>query len=55
MFGVSADQFPNDDQSKVVDIKDKELNEQLARISQLDEDEKMHSLKSLTPCSQQNA
>lgn len=40
VFAVSADQLLNDNQNSVVDIQNHELNEQLALISQLDEDEK---------------
>ena len=37
---MSADQLLNDNQNSVVEIQNHELNEQLALISQLDEDEK---------------
>ncbi len=40
VFAVSADQLLNDNQNSVVEIQNHELNEQLALISQLDEDEK---------------
>ena len=40
VFAVSADQLLNDNQNSVVEIQKHELNEQLALISQLDEDEK---------------
>ncbi len=40
VFAVSADQLLNDNQNSVVEIQNHELNEQLAFISQLDEDEK---------------
>jgi transcriptional regulator with XRE-family HTH domain len=40
VFAVSADQLLNDEENRVVDIQNHELNEQLALISQLDEDEK---------------
>jgi len=40
VFAVSADQLLNEDETTTVDIKDRELNEQLALINQLDEDEK---------------
>lgn len=46
IFAVSADQLLNEDQNgSVIDIKDKELNQQLAMISQLDEDEKNALIK----------
>ena len=38
--GLSADQLLNDEENSVVDIQNHELNEQLALINQLDEDEK---------------
>lgn len=40
VFAVSADQLLNDDENRVVDIQNHELNEQLALINQLDDDEK---------------
>ncbi len=40
VFAVSADQLLNEDEKSVVDIQNHELNEQLALINQLDEDEK---------------
>jgi transcriptional regulator with XRE-family HTH domain len=40
VFTVSADQLLNEDEKTVVDIQNHELNEQLAMIKQLDEDEK---------------
>ncbi len=40
VFAVSADQLLNDNQNSVIEIQNHELNEQLALISQLDEDEK---------------
>lgn len=40
VFAVSADQLLNDDENRVVEIQNHELNEQLALISQLDEEEK---------------
>jgi transcriptional regulator with XRE-family HTH domain len=40
VFAVSADQLLNDDENKVVEIQNHELNEQLALINQLDDDEK---------------
>ena len=45
VFSVSADQLLNEDESTTVDIQDKELNEQLALINQLDEDEKNALIK----------
>jgi transcriptional regulator with XRE-family HTH domain len=45
VFSVSADQLLNEDESTVVDIQNQELNEQLAMISQLDEDEKNALIK----------
>ncbi len=42
---VSADQLLNDKQNSVVEIQNHELNEQLALISQLDEDEKNALIK----------
>jgi len=40
VFTVSADQLLIEDENTVVDIQNSELNEQLAMINQLDEDEK---------------
>lgn len=40
VFTVSADQLLNEDETTVVDIQNQELNEQLALINQLDDDEK---------------
>lgn len=40
VFAVSADQLLNDEENKVVEIQNHELNEQLALINQLDDDEK---------------
>jgi transcriptional regulator with XRE-family HTH domain len=40
VFTVSADQLLNEDENTVVDIQNSELNEQLAMINQLDDDEK---------------
>ena len=40
VFAVSADQLLNDEENRIVEIQNHELNEQLALISQLDEDEK---------------
>jgi len=45
VFGVSADQLLNEDESTTVDIQNKELNEQLALIHQLDEEEKNALIK----------
>lgn len=45
VFSVSADQLLNEDDNAVINIQDKELNEQLALISQLDEDEKNALIK----------
>ena len=45
VFGVSADQLLNEDENTTVDIQDKELNEQLSLINQLDEDEKNALIK----------
>ncbi len=42
---VSADQLLNDKQNSVVELENHELNEQLALISQLDEDEKNALIK----------
>ena len=44
---VSADQLLNDKQNSVVEIQNHELNEQLALISQLDEDEKNALIKNI--------
>jgi len=40
VFAVSADQLLNDEENRIVEIQNQELNEQLALINQLDEDEK---------------
>lgn len=40
IFTVTADQLLNEEEKTVVDIQNHELNEQLALINQLDEDEK---------------
>lgn len=45
VFAVSADQLLNEDESSVVDIQNHEVNEQLAMINQLDEDEKSALIK----------
>ncbi len=45
VFAVSADQLLNEDEKSVVDIQDHELNEQLAMINQLDEEEKNALIK----------
>jgi transcriptional regulator with XRE-family HTH domain len=45
VFTVSADQLLNEDESSVVDIQNHEVNEQLAMINQLDEDEKNALIK----------
>jgi transcriptional regulator with XRE-family HTH domain len=45
VFTVSADQLLNEDEKTVVDIKNSELNEQVALISQLDEDERNALIK----------
>ena len=45
VFAVSADQLLNDDENSVVDIQNHELNEQLALINQLDEEEKTALVK----------
>lgn len=45
VFSVSPDQLLNEDENTTVDIQDKELNEQLALINQLDEDEKNALIK----------
>lgn len=44
-IGVSAYQLLNEDENTTVDIQNKELNEQLALINQLDEDEKNALIK----------
>ena len=54
VFAVSADNLLNDNENSVVELQNHELNEQLMLINQLDEDEKTHWLKSLTPCLQRN-
>ncbi len=45
VFAVSADQLLNEDEKTVVDIQNSELNEQIALINQLDEDEKNALIK----------
>jgi transcriptional regulator with XRE-family HTH domain len=40
VFNVSADQLLNEDENSVIDIQDKEVNEQISLINQLDEDER---------------
>ncbi len=45
VFAVSADQLLNEDENSVVDIQNHELNEQLALINQLDEEEKNALIK----------
>jgi hypothetical protein len=40
IYDFSADQLLNDNENSVVEIQNHELNEQLALISQLDEEEK---------------
>lgn len=45
VFTVSADQLLNEDESSVVDIQNHEVNDQLAMINQLDEDEKNALIK----------
>ena len=45
VFTVSADQLLNEDEKTVVDIKNSELNEQVALISQLDEEERNALIK----------
>jgi transcriptional regulator with XRE-family HTH domain len=40
VFAVSADQLLNDSENSVVNIQNHELNEQIALINQLEEDEK---------------
>jgi len=45
VFTVSADQLLNEDETTVVDIQNRELNEQLALINQLDDDEKNALIK----------
>lgn len=45
VFAVSADQLLNDDENSAVDIQNKEFNEQLALINQLDEEEKNALIK----------
>jgi len=44
-FGVSADQLLNDSKNSIVDIQNRELNEQLMLINQLDDDEKNALIK----------
>ncbi len=45
VFTVTADQLLNEDEKTVVDIQNQEINEQLAMINQLDEDEKNALIK----------
>ena len=45
VFAVSADQLLNEDENSVMDIQQHEMNEQLALINQLDEDEKNALIK----------
>lgn len=45
VFSVSADQLLNEDEEQTINIQDKELNEQIALISQLDEDERNALMK----------
>jgi len=45
IFSVSADQLLNEDEKSVVDIQNHELNEQIALINQLDDDEKNALIK----------
>ena len=45
VFGVSADQLLNEEEGTTVDIQNKEINEQLALIHQLDDDEKNALIK----------
>ena len=45
VFTVSADQLLNEDEKTVVDIQNHELNEQIALISQLEEDERNALIK----------
>jgi transcriptional regulator with XRE-family HTH domain len=45
VFTVSADQLLNEDESTVVDIQNQELNEQLALMNQLDDEEKNALIK----------
>jgi transcriptional regulator with XRE-family HTH domain len=45
VFSVSADQLLNEDEKSVVDIQNHELNEQIALINQLDDDEKNALIK----------
>ena len=45
IFVVSADQLFNEDETSVVDIQNHKVNEQLAMINQLDEDEKNALIK----------
>jgi hypothetical protein len=45
VFTISADQLLNEDEKTVVDIKNSELNEQIALISQLDEEERNALIK----------
>jgi len=45
VFTVSADHLLNEDEKTVVDIQNSELNEQIALINQLDEEEKNALIK----------
>jgi hypothetical protein len=45
VFAMSADNLLNDNENRVVELKNHELNEQLMLISQLDEDEKKALVK----------
>lgn len=45
IFVVSADQLLNEDEKTVVDIQNHEVNEQLAMINQLEDDEKNALIK----------
>jgi transcriptional regulator with XRE-family HTH domain len=45
VFAVSADQLLNEDEKTVVDIQNHEINEQLAMINQLEDEEKNALIK----------
>jgi transcriptional regulator with XRE-family HTH domain len=45
IFAVSADQLLNESEKTVVDIQNQEINEQLAMMNQLDDDEKNALIK----------
>ena len=45
VFAVSADQLLNEDEKTVVDIQNHEVNEQLAMINQLEDEEKNALIK----------